>query len=55
MRLAVVGASGRMGRAVVRLAHAAGMELVCAVGSTAAALSNNEDPSAPIEVTTARI
>jgi 4-hydroxy-tetrahydrodipicolinate reductase len=34
MRLAVVGASGRMGRAVVRLAHAEGVEVVCAVGST---------------------
>jgi 4-hydroxy-tetrahydrodipicolinate reductase len=34
MRLAVVGASGRMGRAVVRLAHADGVEIVCAVGST---------------------
>lgn len=34
MRLAVVGASGRMGRAVVRLAHARGVELVCAVGAT---------------------
>jgi len=33
-RLAVVGASGRMGRAVVRLAREAGMELVCAVGTT---------------------
>lgn len=34
MRIAVVGASGRMGRAVVRLAHEAGMQLVCAVGIT---------------------
>jgi 4-hydroxy-tetrahydrodipicolinate reductase len=34
MRLAVVGASGRMGRAVVRLAHEQGVALVCAVGST---------------------
>jgi 4-hydroxy-tetrahydrodipicolinate reductase len=34
MRLAVVGASGRMGRAVVRLAHAAGIEVVCAIGAT---------------------
>ncbi|HEY5241028.1 MAG TPA: 4-hydroxy-tetrahydrodipicolinate reductase [Polyangiaceae bacterium] len=34
MRLAVVGASGRMGRAVVRLAHAEGVEIVCAVGAT---------------------
>jgi 4-hydroxy-tetrahydrodipicolinate reductase len=32
MRLAVVGANGRMGRAVVRLAHAGGIEIVCAVG-----------------------
>ncbi|HEY8042032.1 MAG TPA: 4-hydroxy-tetrahydrodipicolinate reductase [Polyangiaceae bacterium] len=34
MRLAVIGASGRMGRAVVRLAREAGVELVCAVAST---------------------
>jgi 4-hydroxy-tetrahydrodipicolinate reductase len=34
MRLAVVGASGRMGRAVVRLARAAGHEIACAVGAT---------------------
>jgi 4-hydroxy-tetrahydrodipicolinate reductase len=34
MRLAVVGASGRMGRAVVALASADGMEIVCAVGTT---------------------
>jgi 4-hydroxy-tetrahydrodipicolinate reductase len=34
MRLAVVGASGRMGRAVVRLAHEQGLEIVCAVGTT---------------------
>jgi 4-hydroxy-tetrahydrodipicolinate reductase len=34
MRLAVVGASGRMGRAVVRLASAEGMSIVCAVGTT---------------------
>ena len=33
VRLGVLGANGRMGRAVVRLAHAAGMELVCAVGA----------------------
>jgi 4-hydroxy-tetrahydrodipicolinate reductase len=33
-RLAVVGASGRMGRAVVRLACEAGMDLVCAVATT---------------------
>ena len=34
MRLAVVGASGRMGRAVVRLAKGAGVDLVCAIGAT---------------------
>ena len=34
MRLAVVGASGRMGRAVVRLAKSAGIDVVCAVGAT---------------------
>jgi 4-hydroxy-tetrahydrodipicolinate reductase len=34
MRLAVVGASGRMGRAVVRLAHAQGLPVVCAVSAT---------------------
>jgi 4-hydroxy-tetrahydrodipicolinate reductase len=34
MRLAVVGASGRMGRAVVRLAHEAGLAIVCALGTT---------------------
>jgi 4-hydroxy-tetrahydrodipicolinate reductase len=34
MRVAVVGASGRMGRAVVRLAREAGHEVVCAVGTT---------------------
>jgi 4-hydroxy-tetrahydrodipicolinate reductase len=33
MRLAVVGASGRMGRAVVRLAHEAGLEIACAVAA----------------------
>jgi 4-hydroxy-tetrahydrodipicolinate reductase len=33
-RLAVVGASGRMGRAVVRLAREANMDLVCAVATT---------------------
>lgn len=32
-RLAVVGANGRMGRAVVRLAHQAGLEIVCAIGA----------------------
>jgi 4-hydroxy-tetrahydrodipicolinate reductase len=34
MRLAVVGGSGRMGRAVVRLAHAEGLQVVCAVSAT---------------------
>ncbi|HEY4012404.1 MAG TPA: 4-hydroxy-tetrahydrodipicolinate reductase [Polyangiaceae bacterium] len=34
MRLAVVGASGRMGRAIVGLAAGAGMDLVCAVGAS---------------------
>jgi 4-hydroxy-tetrahydrodipicolinate reductase len=34
MRLAVVGASGRMGRAVVRLASSQGISVVCAVGTT---------------------
>ncbi len=34
MRLAVVGASGRMGRAVVAIARDAGMEVVCAVGAS---------------------
>ncbi len=34
MRLGVVGASGRMGRAVVRIACAEGAELVCAVSTT---------------------
>lgn len=33
VRLAVLGANGRMGRAVVRLAQAAGMKVVCAVGA----------------------
>lgn len=33
VRVAVLGANGRMGRAVVRLAHAAGMKVVCAVGA----------------------
>ena len=33
MRLAIVGASGRMGRAIVRLAVADGMAVVCAVGT----------------------
>jgi 4-hydroxy-tetrahydrodipicolinate reductase len=34
MRVAVVGASGRMGRAIVRLARDAGAEIVCAVGAS---------------------
>jgi 4-hydroxy-tetrahydrodipicolinate reductase len=34
VRLGVVGASGRMGRAVVRLAREAGMEIACAVATT---------------------
>ena len=34
MRLALVGASGRMGRAIARLAHGEGIEIVCAVGVT---------------------
>lgn len=34
MRVAVVGASGRMGRAVVRLASSDGIQIVCAVGAT---------------------
>jgi 4-hydroxy-tetrahydrodipicolinate reductase len=34
MRLAVVGASGRMGRAVVRLARAAGVDVACAIGAS---------------------
>jgi 4-hydroxy-tetrahydrodipicolinate reductase len=33
MKLAVIGANGRMGRAVVRLAHEAGMSVVCAIGN----------------------
>jgi 4-hydroxy-tetrahydrodipicolinate reductase len=33
MRVAVVGANGRMGRAVVRLAVAAGFDVICAVGA----------------------
>jgi 4-hydroxy-tetrahydrodipicolinate reductase len=32
VRVAVLGANGRMGRAVTRLAHAAGMKVVCALG-----------------------
>jgi 4-hydroxy-tetrahydrodipicolinate reductase len=35
MKLAVLGANGRMGRAVVRLAHGAGDAIVCAVGAGA--------------------
>jgi 4-hydroxy-tetrahydrodipicolinate reductase len=34
VRLAVVGASGKMGRAIVRLAAAGGLEVVCAVGTS---------------------
>jgi 4-hydroxy-tetrahydrodipicolinate reductase len=34
MRVAVVGASGRMGRAVIRLARAQGIPIVCAIGTT---------------------
>ncbi len=34
MRIAVVGASGRMGRAIVRLASQEGVEIACAVGVT---------------------
>ena len=34
MRLAVVGASGRMGRAVVALARSQGAEIVCAIGAS---------------------
>ncbi len=34
MRVAIVGASGRMGRAVVRLAMADGVEVVCAVAAS---------------------
>ena len=32
VRLGVLGANGRMGRTVVRLAHAAGMQIVAAIG-----------------------
>jgi 4-hydroxy-tetrahydrodipicolinate reductase len=32
MKVAVLGANGRMGRAVVRLAHAAGDTIACAIG-----------------------
>ena len=34
MRIAVVGASGRMGRAIVRLAENEGIDVVCAVGAS---------------------
>jgi 4-hydroxy-tetrahydrodipicolinate reductase len=34
MRLALVGASGRMGRAIARLAHGQGLDIVCAVAAT---------------------
>ncbi|MDB4946021.1 MAG: 4-hydroxy-tetrahydrodipicolinate reductase [Labilithrix sp.] len=33
VKVAVLGASGRMGRAVVRLAHEAGLEVVCALAA----------------------
>lgn len=33
-RVAVLGANGRMGRAVVRIAHEAGLRVVCAVGAS---------------------
>jgi 4-hydroxy-tetrahydrodipicolinate reductase len=33
LRIAVFGANGRMGRSVVRLAHAGGLDVVCAVGA----------------------
>lgn len=33
LRVAVLGANGRMGRAVVRLAHEAGMQVVAAIGA----------------------
>ena len=33
VRIAVLGANGRMGRAVVRLAHGAGMKVVCAIAA----------------------
>jgi 4-hydroxy-tetrahydrodipicolinate reductase len=42
MRLAVVGASGRMGRAIVRLASESGIDLVCAVGATDVGLDAGE-------------
>jgi 4-hydroxy-tetrahydrodipicolinate reductase len=34
MRIAVVGASGKMGRSIVRLAGGRGIEVACAVGAT---------------------
>jgi 4-hydroxy-tetrahydrodipicolinate reductase len=34
MRIALVGASGRMGRAIVRLANERGLEIACAVAAT---------------------
>jgi 4-hydroxy-tetrahydrodipicolinate reductase len=34
MRLALVGASGRMGRAIARLAHADGLGIACAIGAS---------------------
>jgi 4-hydroxy-tetrahydrodipicolinate reductase len=34
MRIAIVGASGRMGRAIVRLASESGVEIACAIGAT---------------------
>jgi len=33
IRVAVLGANGKMGRAVVRLAHEGGMKVVCAIGA----------------------
>jgi 4-hydroxy-tetrahydrodipicolinate reductase len=33
MRLALVGASGRMGRAIARLAHSDGIDIVCAIAT----------------------
>lgn len=33
IKVAVLGANGRMGRAVVRIAHEQGMRLVCAIGA----------------------
>ncbi|AKU96022.1 4-hydroxy-tetrahydrodipicolinate reductase [Labilithrix luteola] len=34
VRVAVLGATGRMGRAVTRLAHEGGMKVVCAIGAS---------------------